>query len=37
MYSINANEENHIIVPSQSMNNITPIDWTEEHEQIMID
>ena len=37
MDSINANEENHIIVPSQSMNNITPIDWTEEHEQIMID
>lgn len=33
----NANEENHIIVPSTMATNIPPIDWTEEHEQIMID
>jgi len=33
----NTNEENNIIIPSPPINNITHIDWTEEHEQIMID
>jgi len=37
MDSTNANEENHIIVPSTMATNIPAIDWTEEHEQIMID